>query len=124
MMDRDRGQVKRILILQGVSAIILSIGAGTWGLWVGWSAGIGAAIALMTNGVFAAQLFRPYRADALPALARQIYGAAVRKMILALLLFGSVFSTAERLSIPVLILAYGVVQLFPPMLVSFWKSER
>ena len=123
-MDWDGEQVKRILILQLVSAIIFSILASLWGFWIGRSAGIGAGIALITNGLFAYQLFRPYRAGALSALSRQIYGAAFLRIILALVLFGIAFSTVERLSMPTLIIAYAIVQLFPPMVASFWKSER
>lgn len=123
-MDWKGGQVKRILVLQLVSAIVLSIVASLWGAWIGRSAGIGAGIAFAANGLFAYRLFRPDRADALHSLRRRVYGAVFLKITLALLLFGIALSTVEPLSVPILILAYAAVQLFPPMIASFWKRKE
>ncbi len=124
MNRQDRIQIKRILVLQSFWTVLCSAIPTLWDPWIGRSAGIGAGIALVANGLFAYSLFRPYRACELPALARQVYGAAFLKVIISLILFGTAFAMIDQLSIPSLLLAYGIAQIGSPMLASFWTAKR
>lgn len=79
------------------------------------SAGIGAGACLFANWLFAAWVFRRYRAQQPGELVLRMYGGEVIKIVLILALFAVAFATVEDLNLPALLGAYFAVQVLPAL---------
>ncbi len=118
----DALQAKRVLSIQiamtlGLSAVMLYFGG-----IVAASVLIGAGVCTLANGVFAFLIFRRYRAQEPGLLVMRFYGAELGKIAIVLALFAAAFVLIDGLSLPALLGAYFVVQVFPAILASGWTS--
>lgn len=115
-------QAKRILIAQMVSTLVLTAAALPFGAHIALSALIGATVCLLATAVFAFWVFRRYSAQRLDLIVMRFYGAEIAKLVVVLGLFSLTFATVDGLSVPVLLVAYFVVQLLPTLFASAWGA--
>lgn len=108
-------QLRRLLLWQlGFAALALLV-ASPFGLMALASVGIGAGACLLANWLFAAWVFRRYRAQQPGDLVLRMYGGEVVKITLILALFAVAFATLEDLNLPALLGAYFAVQVLPAL---------
>lgn len=89
-----------------------------FGVSVAVSVLIGAGSCLAANALFAALVFRGYRAPEPARLVMRIYGAEILKIVLILGLFTIAFVTLDDLNLPVLLGAYLAVQVIPTLIAA------
>jgi ATP synthase protein I len=111
MHQADALLVKRVLKVQAILGLASVAIALPFGGPVAVSALIGAGSCLLANALFAAWIFRGYRAQEPERLLLRIYGAEIAKLALILGLFAIAFATLEGLNIPTLLGAYLVTQI-------------
>jgi ATP synthase protein I len=111
MHQADALQAKRVLKVQAILGSLAVVIALPFGGPVAVSALIGAGSCLLANALFAAWMFRGYRAQEPERLLLRIYGAEVAKLALLLGLFAVAFLTWEGINIPALLAAYLVTQI-------------
>jgi ATP synthase protein I len=111
MHQADALQAKRVLKVQAIIGLVAVAIALPFGGPVAVSALIGAGSCLLANALFAAWIFRGYRAQAPERLLLRIYGAELAKLVLLLGLFTVAFLTWGGINIPALLAAYLVTQI-------------
>jgi ATP synthase protein I len=97
---------KRFLKVQAVLGSLAVAIALPFGGPVAVSVLIGAGSCLLANLLFAAWMFRGYRAQEPERLLLRCYGAEIAKLAVLLGLFTVAFLTVEGLNIPALLAAY------------------
>jgi ATP synthase protein I len=118
MHQPDALQAKRVLkfqILLGSASVIFAL---PFGVSVAISVLVGAGSCVVANALFAALVFRDYRAREPARLVMRIYGAEILKIALILGLFTIAFVTRDDLSLPVLLGAYLAVQVIPTLIAA------
>ncbi len=115
---RDRTQLRRLLMWQGVFGVGALVLAAPFGITAFKSAAIGAVVCLLANWVFALRVFRRYRAQAPTELAMRIYAAEIVKIVIILGCFAFAFATLADLNLPALLGAYFAVQVLPALFAS------
>jgi ATP synthase protein I len=128
-MDQpDALQAKRVLIAQLALTLILTAVAVPFGSSAALSVLIGSAACLLATAIFAAWVFRRYRAQRPDELLLRFYGAEVLKLAVVIGLFAVAFATVENLNLPALLGAYFVVQVVSAVFAPRWgaspKRER
>lgn len=113
MQQPDALQVKKILEVQTILSLALAVCALPFGSSVALSVLIGAGSCLLANAMFAAWVFRAYRAQDPARLVMRFYGAEVMKIALILGVFAVAFATLDDLNLPALLGAYFVAQVIP-----------
>ena len=111
MHQADALQAKKVLKIQAILGFITVVISLPFGGPVAVSAFIGAGSCLLANALFAAWIFRSYRAQAPERLILRIYGAEIAKLVLLLGLFTVAFLTWGGINIPALLAAYLVTQI-------------
>lgn len=110
MQQADARLVRRVLKIQailGLGALALTLPLGGP---VALSVLIGAGSCLAANALFAASVFRGYRAQEPERIVLRFYGAELAKIALILALFAVAFAMIEGLNVPVLLVSYLVTQ--------------
>jgi ATP synthase protein I len=123
MRQADALQVKRILLVQALLGSIAVAVAWPFGGRVAISALIGSGACLLANGLFAAIVFRGYRAQEPDRLLIRMYGAEVAKLALLLGLMGVAFATLKGLNVPVLLVAYLTTQIAGHLIAAQWGAR-
>lgn len=118
MHQPDVFQAKKVLNLQIILGLVLVAFASFFGASVAISVLVGAGSCLVANTLFAALVFRRYRAQEPGRLAMRIYGAEIAKVGLILGLFTIAFVTLEDLVLPALLGAYLAVQVIPILIAA------
>jgi ATP synthase protein I len=111
MHQADALQAKRVLKVQAILGSLAVVIALPFGGPVAVSALIGAGSCLLANALFAAWIFRGYRAQEPERLLLRFYGAEIAKLVLLLGLFAVAFLTWGGINIPALLAAYLVTQI-------------
>jgi ATP synthase protein I len=111
MHQADALQAKRLLKVQAILGSLAVVIALPFGGPVAVSALIGAGSCLLANALFAAWIFRGYRAQEPERLLLRFYGAEIAKLVLLLGLFAVAFLTWGGINIPALLAAYLVTQI-------------
>lgn len=111
MHQADALQAKRVLKVQAILGSLAVAIALPFGGPVAVSALIGAGSCLLANALFAAWIFRGYRAQEPERLLLRFYGAEIAKLVLLLGLFAVAFLTWGGVNIPALLAAYLVTQI-------------
>ncbi|NCC29733.1 MAG: F0F1 ATP synthase assembly protein I [Gammaproteobacteria bacterium] len=117
MHQPDILQAKRILKLQSLLGLASVVFALPFGVSVTVSVLVGAGSCLVANALFAALVFRGYRAGDPARLVMRIYGAEILKIGLILSLFAIAFLTLD-LNLPALLGAYLAVQVIPTLIAA------
>jgi len=84
---------------------------------------IGSGVCLLANGLFAASVFRAYRAQHPERLLLRMYGAEAAKLALIVGLFVVAFVTRDGLNIPALLAAYLVTQVASTLIAAQWDAQ-
>lgn len=79
----------------------------------------GGGIATLSSALFAQRIFVPYRAQAMGLLVARFYGAEVRKLLYAGVMFAAAIKWLDPLSVGALFGVFLLVQLAPPLII--WK---
>lgn len=111
----DTGQLKKLLVIQAVLAVLAIAMSIPFGTAAVVSAGLGALICMFANWLFAFWVFRRYRADQPERLLGQMYTGEIIKLVVILGAFVAAFILLPGLSIIGLIGAFFVVQVVPPV---------
>lgn len=110
MQQVDARLARRVLKVQA----ILGLGAAALALPLGSSVAlsvlIGAGSCLAANALFAASVFRGYRAQEPERVLLRFYGAELAKIVVILALFAVALKMIDGLSAPVLLGAYAITQ--------------
>lgn len=109
--------------VQMIVALVITGAAQLLGGAIGLAALIGAAIAAVSNALFALGVFGGYRAQAPGDLLFRFFGAELLKLVLVAMAFAATFAWVESLNIPVLFGVFLVVQILPP-LITHATEER
>jgi ATP synthase protein I len=123
MHQADALQAKRILTIQAVLGALAVAIALPFGGPVAVSALIGAGSSLLANLLFAATIFRRYRAQEPERLLMRFYGAEIAKLAVLLGLFAVAFKFLEGLSIPALLGAYLAPQIASNLIGAQWGDR-
>lgn len=124
MQQADAAQAKRYLKFQALLGLAVVVLAMPLGGAAALSAAIGAGACLVANALFAASVFRGYRAQQPEQLLLRIYGAEVLKVALILGAFVLAFATIEGLDLPVLLGAYLITQVIAPIVAAQSEPGR
>jgi ATP synthase protein I len=123
MQQAEARLVKRILRVQamiglGAAALALPLGSS-----VALSVLIGAGSCLVANALFAASVFRGYRAQDPERILLRFYGAELAKIVVILALLAIALAMIDSLIAPVLLGAYLVTQV-AASLIAAQSDER
>ncbi|NCA69281.1 MAG: F0F1 ATP synthase assembly protein I [Sphingobacteriia bacterium] len=118
MHQRNAFQARRILKLQMIFALVALAIALPFGASIVLSALVGAGSCLIANAMFAALVFRAYRAQEPARLVLRIYSAEILKLGMILALFTIAFVTLDGLNLPTLVGAYLAVQVIPTLVAA------
>lgn len=118
MYQTDAFRAKRLLQIQLILGLALVALALLLRASVAVSVLVGAGSCLVANALFAALVFRGYRAQEPARLVMRIYGAEVLKIGLILGLFTVAFVTLDGLSLPALLGAYLALQVAPTLIAA------
>ncbi|TVQ90773.1 MAG: ATP synthase subunit I [Chromatiaceae bacterium] len=111
----DTGQIKKLLVLQAIFAILAIAMSIPFGTAAVVSAGLGAIICVVANWLFAFWVFQRYRADQPERLLSQMYAGEMVKLVVILGAFVAAYVFLPGLNIIGLIGAFFVVQVVPPV---------
>jgi ATP synthase protein I len=114
----DSRDAVRVLLIQVVLTVLISLAGLTLGREVAASALIGGGTATVANGFFAFWVFGRYRASRPGQLAMSFYGGEIAKLLVASLLFVAAFLWVEALNPVALLVAYLVVQVVSSLLAA------
>jgi ATP synthase protein I len=123
MQQAEARLVRRILRVQamiglGAAALALPLGSS-----VALSVLIGAGSCLVANALFAASVFRGYRAQEPERILLRFYGAELAKIVVILALLAIALAMIDSLIAPVLLGAYLVTQV-AASLIAAQSDER
>jgi ATP synthase protein I len=123
MQQAEARLVRRILRVQamiglGAAALALPLGSS-----VALSVLIGAGSCLVANALFAASVFRGYRAQDPERILLRFYGAELAKIVVILALLAIALAMIDSLIVPVLLGAYLVTQV-AASLIAAQSDER
>jgi ATP synthase protein I len=124
MQQADAAQAKRYLKIQAILGALSVAAALPFGGPIALSALIGAGACLIANALFAASVFRGYRAQEPERLLLRIYGAEAVKVATILGVFALSFATVDGLNLPVLLGAYLVTQVAAPIIAAQSEGRR
>lgn len=111
MRSPDEQLVKRVLLSQAVSTLVLAAVLLAVGRVESISGLIGGLIATGANAVFAFWVFGPYRAQQAGKLVARLYGAELTKIAVVALAFIGVFFWVRPISAPALFGCFVAVHL-------------
>jgi ATP synthase protein I len=117
MQKTSTNQIRRILLMQFLATITLSVMLLAFDQTWFWSALAGGMIATLTNMYFAWRVFVKSQESAAEKILVSYYGAEVSKIILTVMLFTAAIVMIKPLSMITLISVYFFNQ-FVPALVS------
>ena len=123
MQQADTLLAQRVLQVQAILGSVAVVIALPFGYSVVVSVLIGAGVCLLANGLFAASVFRDYRAQHPDLLLLRIYGAEVAKLALIIGLFVVAFVTLDGLNIPALLAAYLVTQVAATLIAAQLETQ-
>jgi ATP synthase protein I len=123
MQQADVRLVRRILGVQaiiglGAAALVLPFGSS-----IALSVLIGAGSCIAANALFAASVFRGYRAQDPERVLLRFYGAELAKIVVILALLAIALAMIDGLIVPVLLGAYLVTQV-ASNLIAAQSDER
>jgi len=112
----DLQRIKRILMIQLVLFMVLTLIALLWSQVAALSTLLGGLVASIGNALFALWVFSRYRAQDPGKLVLRFYGAELVKVLVVLTMFAAVFYWVESIMPAVFLSAFFVTQVLPPML--------
>jgi len=118
----DALQFKRVLFTQMIASLVLTVAALPFGTHVAVSALIGAVVCQLATAVFSIGVFRRYSAQRLDILVMRFYWAEIAKLAVIIGLFSLSFATVDGLNLPVVLVAYFVVQVLPTLFAPKWGA--
>jgi ATP synthase protein I len=124
MQQAHAAQAKRYLKFQALLGLAVVVLVLPLGRDAAVSALIGVGTCLIANALFAASVFRGYRAQEPERLLLRIYGAEVVKLALILGTFTLAFATVDGIHLPVLLGAYLVTQVVAPIVAAQSEPGR
>jgi len=122
MQQPEAMQARRVLSAQLALTLILTAAAVPFGTYAAVSVLIGSAACLSATAVFAAWVFRRYRAQRPDELLLRFYGAEVLKLAVVIGVFAVAFATVENLNLPALLGSYFVVQVMSAVFAPRWGA--
>lgn len=122
MQKTSTKQIRRILLMQLLATIVISVCLLVFEQIYFWSALAGGLIATLANAYFAWKVFVRSQESAAEKILATYYGAEVSKIILTVMLFTAAIVMIKPLSMITLISVYFFNQ-FIPALVSFFLPD-
>jgi len=122
MQKTGTNQIRRILLIQLMATIAISVSLLVFDQVYFWSALVGGLIANLTNAYFAWRVFAKSQESKPEKILATYYGAEVSKIILTVMLFTAAIVMIKPLSMITLISVYFFNQ-FVPALVSFFLPD-
>ena len=109
---------KRVLFLQAILTLAVTVAAAAFGFVPALSVFIGGLACLVANAAVALVIFRDYRAPEPGQLLSRLYAAEVLRILLLIGSFAAAFLTIDGLSLPALLGGYFLVQVLAPMIAA------
>ncbi|MCU0585548.1 MAG: ATP synthase subunit I [Desulfobacterales bacterium] len=109
---------KRVLFLQAILTLAVTVAAAAFGLVPALSVFIGGLACLVANAAVALVIFRDYQASQPAQLLSRLYAAEVLRILLLIGSFAAAFLTIDGLSLPALLGGYFLVQVLAPMIAA------
>jgi ATP synthase protein I len=119
MMPPGRSHAFRIVGVQLAASFVVALLLLVIGGVHAWSALAGGLISALGNGLAAARIFVPYRAQEPEKLVGRFYGAELWKLALTGALFAAAILWIEPLSVGALFGGFLVIQLIPMLVTHF-----
>ncbi len=119
----DRRRIRRLIMVQGVLLLLVTLVALVFGRTAALSAFLGGGTALGANALFAFWMFAPYRAQQPGALVTRFYAAEAGKLILVGLSFAAIFTGVRPLSAAALFVSFFLVQVVSPVVAHGLAKE-
>jgi ATP synthase protein I len=123
MQQADARLVRRVLKVQAILGLGAAVLALPLGSSVALSVLIGGGSCLAANALFAASVFRGYRAQEPERILLRFYGAELAKVVVILALLAIALALIDGLVAPVLLGAYLVIQV-ASTLIAAQSDER
>ncbi len=122
MLKASTTQVWRILAIQLLVALFVTIVSLFWGWLYAWSALVGGMIATLGNAYFAWKVFAKQNETTAEQILVTYYGAEVGKVILTVMFFTAAIVMIKPLSMVTMVVAY-VLNYMIPLLASLFIKE-
>ena len=119
----DRRRIRKLLLVQGMLLLLITLAALIFGRTAAWSAFLGGGTALGTNALFASWVFTPYRAQQPGALVTRFYAAEAGKLVLVGLSFAAIFVWLRPLNAAALFVSFFLVQVVSPVVAHGLAKE-
>lgn len=113
---------RRMLTIQVILTLILTVGALVHSPQMALSILIGGGTCTLATALFAVSVFGPYEARRPEALLGRIVGAEIGKLILVIGIFAFAFNRVSELNVPAMFVAYIVAQVLPAMIAPSWGA--
>ncbi len=123
MHQPDALGAKQVLKVQVILGLAVAALALPFGGFTALSALVGAGSCFLANALFAARVFRRYRAQDPARLVLRFYGAEAAKIALLLGIFSVAFATFDELNVPVMLAAYFVTQVGSTVIAAQWGGR-
>ena len=122
MLKASTVQVQRILVIQLLVTLLISVICLLLGGLYASSALLGGSIATLANAYFAWKVFAKQHETSAEQILVTYYGAEVGKIILTVMFFVAVIMIVKPLSMATLVVAY-VLNYMIPLLASFFIND-
>ena len=122
MLKASTTQVRRILVIQLLVALFISVLCLFFGGLYAWSALAGGLIATLGNAYFAWKVFSRQAETTAEQILVTYYGAEVGKIILTVMFFAAAIVMIKPLSMVTMVVAY-VSNYMIPLLASFFMND-
>lgn len=109
---------KRVLFLQAILTLAVTVAAAAFGRVPALSVFIGGLACLVANAAVALAIFRDYQASEPGQLLSRLYAAEGLRILLLIGSFAAAFLTIDGLSLPALLGGYFLVQVLAPMIAA------
>ncbi len=123
MQPLDRRRIRRLLLVQGMLLLLVTLVALAFGGTAALSAFLGGGTALGANALFAFWVFTPYRAQRPGALVTRFYVAEIGKLVLVGLSFAAIFIWLRPLNAAALFVSFFLVQVVSPVVAHGLAKE-
>jgi len=120
MQPKDARQAKRLLLIQVILTLVLSILGLSFGMLFSVSVLVGGGVCTFANSLLAYVMFGHYRASEPGQLVTRFYVAEILKLAVILALLSAAFLLIDGVSLPAILSAYFVVQVLPFLMASQW----
>jgi ATP synthase protein I len=114
----DRGRVKRLVIAQGYTSLMIAVCSLPFGLSFARDALFGGMTAVLGSAVLAYWVLSCYRAAELGALVKKFYIGELARLIVIVAAFFVAIQYIEDLNPATLLVAFFIVQVIPTVLIN------